>query len=85
MNHNIFRFDHFIVVLNSLRIHFINQCERAVAIPYDIRVPIVLIPGAINVDNNANFRYPKYYSLRLIESSICWTATEAGTQVAVFA
>ena len=39
----------------------------------------------INVDNNANFCYSEHNSLRLNEPSKCWTATEAGTQVAVFA
>ena len=39
----------------------------------------------INVDNKANFRYPDDYSFRLMEASICWTAAETGTQLAIFA
>ena len=44
-----------------------------------------LHPGAINVDNNANFHYLDDYSLRLMETSISWTASEACAQEHIFA
>jgi hypothetical protein len=38
----------------------------------------------INIDNKARFRYLDGYWFRLIDASICWAATEAGTQFTIF-